>query len=83
MTPAQLDAAVERALDQREAQGFGRHVSDPAVLDRIAGIVTTTDPPRHALRHVTRHATKGAPADGNALRTDSQPRPEADRRGTA
>jgi hypothetical protein len=41
VTPAELDAAVERLLDQAEVQGFARHVTDPAVLDRVAGIVAS------------------------------------------
>jgi len=39
-----FERAVERLVAAAEAQGLGRHVSDPAVLDRIAGLVVAGRP---------------------------------------
>jgi hypothetical protein len=50
VNPAEFDSAVERLLDEAEAQGFPRHITDPDVLDRIAGIVApcASERPRSA-----------------------------------
>lgn len=37
--------AVARLIAEREAQGHGRHLSDPAVIARVAQIVKTPGPP--------------------------------------
>ena len=39
MTPESWEEAVERGINAAVAQGFDRQVTDPMVLDRIAGIV--------------------------------------------
>lgn len=36
-------AAVERLLAEAVAQGHPRLITDPAVLDRVATVITTTD----------------------------------------
>ena len=38
MTP-KSDPAVDRLLDQREAQGLPRHVDDPDALARIVAVL--------------------------------------------
>ena len=35
---------VERLIDDREAQGFGRKVSEPVVIERVAAIVRGSKP---------------------------------------
>lgn len=37
------DEMIERALDEREAQGFPRTVTDPAVYERLALILGLED----------------------------------------
>lgn len=38
-------ADVERLLDQREAQGLPRTVTDPAALAKVATVLTATEVP--------------------------------------
>ncbi len=59
--PETFEEAVERALAAAEAQGFGRHVTDPVVLDRIAELVVA--PARRS------RASQPGPAD-----SDDRPR---------
>jgi hypothetical protein len=39
-----FDDAVERLIDEAQAQGFPRRVKDPAALARIAALVKQSEP---------------------------------------
>jgi hypothetical protein len=45
VSPQQLDAVRRRVVADRRAQGLADHVTDPAVLRRVAAVLSTRQDP--------------------------------------
>ena len=48
--PETFEEAVERLVAAAEDQGLSRHVTDPATLDRLAGLVAAGRPRKQPRR---------------------------------
>jgi len=67
VTPEQIKAVRRRVVADRRAQGLPDHVTDPAVLRRIAALVLNTEEEPGYQPGSSYQSTDHAPSPGDAI----------------